>query len=81
VSLLACAQALKYDDWAKTRALAPPQRFEALAGNGWVALIPDRLADAQRRGQACFDRAFYVNANLFDLGFIEAQPDPQVQRV
>jgi hypothetical protein len=40
--------------------------------------VPARIADAQRRGVACFDRHFYVNANQFDLGFIEAQPDPQV---
>lgn len=41
--------------------------------------MPARIADAQRRGVACFDRHFYVNANQFDLGFIEAQPDPQVR--
>jgi hypothetical protein len=71
-------QAVKYDEWAQTYQLAPPSRYESLAKNGWTELVPARIADAQRRGVACFDRHFYVNANQFDLGFIEAQPDPQV---
>lgn len=70
-------QAVKYDEWAQSKELASPARFEAIAKNGWTELVPARIADAQRRGAACFDRAFYVNANHFDLGFIEAQPDPQ----
>lgn len=74
-------QAVKYDEWAQSKELAFPDRFEAIAKNGWTDLVPARIADAQRRGAACFDRAFYVNANHFDLGFIEAQPDPQVGSV
>lgn len=71
-------QAVKYDEWGQSEQLAPPARYQVLAKNGWTDLVPSRIADAQRRGVACFDRAFYVNANQFDLGFIEAQPDPQV---
>ena len=71
-------QAVKYDEWAQTYQLAPPARYESLAKNGWTDLVPARVAEAQRRGMACFDRHFYINANRFDLGFIEAQPDPQV---
>ena len=73
------SQAVKYDEWDQTYQLAAPSRYEALAKNGWTDVVPARIADAQRRGVACFDRHFYVNANQFDLGFIEAQPDPQAR--
>jgi hypothetical protein len=71
-------QAVKYDQWSlEQRAANGVQRLAALAENEWTRIAPARLAEAQRRGAACFDRAFYVGANRFDLGFIDSQPDPQ----
>ncbi len=32
------------------------------------------LSDALRRGAGCFDQAFYVGANRFDLSYIEVRP-------
>ena len=59
------------------RAEKVPKRRMKVSALRWC--YPQRLADAQRRGAACFDRAFYVSSNFFDLGFIEQQPDPQVR--
>lgn len=72
-------QAKKYDEWSETARLGAADRFTGLARNGWTELVPVRLAEARRRGAACFDRPFYVSSNKFDLGFIDSQPDPQVR--
>ncbi len=37
---------------------------------------PALLADAQRRGKACFDHDFYIRSNMYDLGFMLSLPDP-----
>ena len=66
-------QAVKYDQWQQAAHGPPAERYAGLAQNGWAELVGEKLTDAFRRGPACFDCAFYVGANRFDLGFIEAR--------
>ncbi len=75
----AATQARKYDEWSEATRLSAAHRFSGLAHNGWTHLVTVRLAEARRRGPACFDRPFYTSANRFDLGFIDGQPDPQAR--
>ena len=72
----ACPQALKYDQWlqeARRGELDTTARYSALAHNGWADLVGGHLSDALRRGAGCFDQAFYVGANRFDLSYIEVR--------
>ena len=72
----ACPQALKYDQWlqeARRGELDTAARYSALAQNGWADLVGGHLSDALRRGAGCFDQAFYVGANRFDLSYIEVR--------
>lgn len=72
--LYACAQALKYDQWLQEARRGEDDaaaRYSALAQNAWADLVGGHLTDALRRGPGCFDQAFYVGANRFDLGYIE----------
>ena len=67
-------QALKYDQWlqeARRGEGDAAARYSALAQNAWAELVGGHLTDALRRGPGCFDQAFYVGANRFDLGYIE----------
>jgi len=69
-------QALKYDQWlqeARRGELDTAARYSALAQNGWADLVGGHLSDALRRGAGCFDEAFYVGANRFDLSYIEVR--------
>ena len=36
-------------------------------------MVGGHLSDALRRGAGCFDQAFYVGANRFDLSYIEVR--------
>lgn len=79
--------AVKYGDWlalhtseAKRRAAGATSPsvalLESVVANEWPAkTAPALLAEAQRRGQACFDHTFYINSG-YDLAFIWDQPDP-----
>lgn len=79
--------AVKYAQWlslqtreAEARAAARPGPsqawLDAVAANEWPAkAAPALLADAQRRGPACFDHTFYIDSG-YDLKFMWDQPDP-----
>ena len=44
--------------------------------NEWpVKHAPVLLADAQKRGQNCFDHVFYIRSNAYDLGYMADQRD------
>lgn len=52
----------------------------AAVANEWPQrYAPGLLADAQRRGQACFDYEFYIRSNMYDLGFMLSLSDPSTE--
>lgn len=78
---------VKYAEWLTIQAGDAARRaagaggtsaavLESVAGNEWPAkTAPALLAEAQRRGQACFDHKFYISSG-YDLAFMWDQPDP-----
>lgn len=70
-------QAIKYDEWQHAASSGTADRLELLKHNEWTALLASKVAEANRRGIACFDHVFYTSANHYDLGFIDQQEDPK----
>ena len=52
-------------------------RFNSIATNHWLDILPFRKAQAEQHGQDCFDQDFYIAANKYDLAFMAQQPDPK----
>lgn len=84
------AAAVKYASWLEAqdreaavarqagRGGAPPSQawLDSLSANEWPAVVaPALLEEAERRGPACFDHAFYIDSG-YDLAFVWDDPDP-----
>ncbi|KAL4459147.1 hypothetical protein ABPG75_014012 [Micractinium tetrahymenae] len=79
--------AVKYAEWLQLHTAEAARRaagarghsvalLESVAANEWPdKAAPALLAEAQRRGQRCFDHKFYIDSG-YDLSFIWDQPDP-----
>ena len=52
-------------------------RFNSIATNQWLDILPSRKVQAEQHGQDCFDQDFYIAANKYDLAFMAQQPDPK----
>eukprot|EP00891_Asterochloris_glomerata_P004976 jgi/Astpho2/4976/fgenesh1_pg.00070_%23_29_t len=72
-------QAKKYSQWVRDEADHSNQeaRFNSIATNHWLDILPFRKAQAEQHGQDCFDQDFYIAANKYDLAFMAQQPDPK----
>ncbi|GAB4813085.1 hypothetical protein N2152v2_000131 [Parachlorella kessleri] len=75
------ATAVKFDQWlSATHQRNPALRIAVAVANEWPQRqAPAVLADAKRRGQACFDHDFYIRSNMYDLGFMFTHPDPAAE--
>lgn len=73
--------ALKFEHWMEVgKAGDIEARVAAALANEWPdRQLPVLLADAQRRGPACFDHEFYIHSSKYDLGFMLSLDDPAAE--